>query len=195
MHPRIQQLLEHLNTQREVLRSSVERFPVDSLRQRPARGGWSAAEVLEHVAIVESHVTSMFSSVVAEGRRQGLPADTDTTTVLDPLLMEVFLNRNRRVETGSSNRPTGAMDVAEAWAELEEARRVFLEAIRDADGLALGQLSRSHPVGQQLNMYDWIAFVGWHEARHAAQIDEIARIIRTEIAAGVARHEPRKNSA
>ena len=36
-------------------------------------------------------------------------------------------------------------------------------------------MTRPHPAGHELNGYQWIGFIGIHEARHAAQIDEIGR--------------------
>jgi hypothetical protein len=43
-----------------------------------------------------------------------------------------------------------------------------------SDRLALGTLSMPHPLFGPLSAYHWLAFVGGHEARHAAQIREIA---------------------
>jgi len=40
-------------------------------------------------------------------------------------------------------------------------------------GLRLEDVARDHPVGMSLTLYQWLAFVGYHELRHAAQIREI----------------------
>ena len=53
------------------------------------------------------------------------------------------------------------------------ASRVNLAAIARGDGLALSQVEHPHPIFGPLNLYQWVAFVGAHEARHAAQIREV----------------------
>lgn len=48
------------------------------------------------------------------------------------------------------------------------------EALRAGDGLALGTRFLPHRVFGQMPLYYFFAFVGAHEARHAAQIREIS---------------------
>jgi hypothetical protein len=48
------------------------------------------------------------------------------------------------------------------------------------DGLALGRVTRAHPTLGPLNRYQWVLFVGQHEARHAAQLQDIARQLVTQ---------------
>ena len=47
-------------------------------------------------------------------------------------------------------------------------------AVDRADGLAIGEVTAPHPFLGSLNLYQWLIFLGAHEARHAAQIREIA---------------------
>jgi hypothetical protein len=69
-------------------------------------------------------------------------------------------------------------------AALAESRRELLSALDLADGLALGQISFPHPLIGPLDLYQWVLFVGQHEARHAAQIEEIAGTIGFKPVAG-----------
>jgi hypothetical protein len=48
------------------------------------------------------------------------------------------------------------------------------DAIRAADGLALGSIRQTHARLGELDLYQWILFVGEHEARHVQQAAEIA---------------------
>jgi hypothetical protein len=59
-----------------------------------------------------------------------------------------------------------------AWEELERGGRAVREAAGAGDGLALGTVYHPHPQFGPLSLYQWIAFVGAHEGRHAAQIRE-----------------------
>ena len=70
--------------------------------------------------------------------------------------------------------PRGDLSAAEGLAALETSRRELLSAVAEGDGLALGTVTYPHPLLGDLNLYQWILFVGQHEARHAGQIREIA---------------------
>jgi hypothetical protein len=69
------------------------------------------------------------------------------------------------------------MDAAEAWRVLEEVRQGLRESLLAADGLALGEIVRPHPLLGEAILYQWIAFVGAHEARHTAQVREIGQAL------------------
>jgi hypothetical protein len=178
MQPRIEELLKHLREQRTVLQSATDHFPAALLDQRPTPERWSVANVLEHLAIIETRVAALLSSKISNARAEGLRNETETASVLDPQHRELFLDRTRRVDARDSGRPTGEMDAPTAWTALGESRRKLIDVVSAADGLALGEVMHAHPIVGPLNMYHWIAFVGWHEARHAAQIDEIGEALK-----------------
>jgi len=176
MHPRTAELLQYLDAQREALRAVVERIPPGQREQSPGPGRWSVAEVLEHLSRVEGSITRLFTVRLAEAREHGLGAETETTLVLPTLDLDRLVDRSYSVTASEAARPQGGLDAGAAWAALEAARQAFREAILSGDGLALGEVvhPRPHPVFGVLNLYQWVAFVGGHEARHTAQIREIA---------------------
>ncbi|HEU4629913.1 MAG TPA: DinB family protein [Gemmatimonadaceae bacterium] len=173
MHTRIAELLDFLDAQREVLRAAVARVPADAGERRPAPDRWSAAEILEHLSLVERSVAGLLTARLAEARAGGLGPDTATTSVLATFDLRRVLDRSRRVTASTRAQPSQGLDAAAAWAALERTRAALREAVLAADGLALGEVTHSHAALGTLTLYEWIAFVGGHEARHAAQIDEI----------------------
>jgi hypothetical protein len=58
--------------------------------------------------------------------------------------------------------------------KLDESRRTLRASLPALDGLALGEISYAHPLLGRLTIYQWLLFLGQHEARHADQIREIA---------------------
>jgi len=42
------------------------------------------------------------------------------------------------------------------------------------DGLALGELRHTHMRFGEIDLYQWILFVGIHERRHTSQLREVA---------------------
>ena len=116
MHPRTHELLEHLATQRAVLRQSLDTTPPSLRQQRPAEGRWSIAQVLEHLAIVERQVVALLRRGVHQAATAGpLPDDDATTPVLPTIDGALLLDRERRVTAGPQVQPSGALDADGAW--------------------------------------------------------------------------------
>lgn len=175
MHPRIQELVHHLESSRAALDRAVERVP-EALRERPpGPRRWSVAEVLEHLTVVDRRVGDLLEQYLAAARTGGgLPAETRTDSVLEGFAAELLLDRSRPLVATQATLPRGGRSIAEIGQELEEARARLLEIVRSADGLAIGEVVHPHPVAGPLDLYQWIAFAGVHERRHAAQVEEIA---------------------
>jgi hypothetical protein len=86
-------------------------------------------------------------------------------------------DRNRVVDRGSKrNAPEAThpidVDPGTAWETLLRDRKTFKATALRGDGLALGTVTAPHPAFGQITLYEWIAFVGYHGARHGAQIAE-----------------------
>ncbi|HEX3556309.1 MAG TPA: DinB family protein [Thermoanaerobaculia bacterium] len=173
MHPRTEELLHYLDTQRAVLRAAVDSVPAERREVPPEPGRWSVAGVLEHLSQVETSLTRLFNSRLSEAKARGLGPETETTPILGALGMERVVDRSQRFSTSQAAQPQAGLDAEKAWAALEAAGAAFREALLAGDGLALGELVHPHVLLGPFNFYQWAAFVGAHEARHAAQIREI----------------------
>lgn len=171
MNPRSSKLFEHLDHHRANLRIAVAEVPPELRDQPPAPDRWSVIELLEHLVLVERRLTYLFSQWLAEAREQGLPPEDETEFDLTETL-EVVLNRGYQVTASEAVRPQGKLDETAAWAALEEARRDLKATVLSGEGLPMSRFSRPHPALGPLNFYQWVEFVGWHEARHTAQIRE-----------------------
>lgn len=171
MHARTRELLDFLDAERQVLRGALDATPVSRREQPPAAGRWSAAGVVEHLAIVEARVGAMLAAQIAAAKAGGGTLETETGPILPALGLARVIDRSTRVHAPEAAHPTGlALDAA--WGALERAGDDVRSALRDADGLALGAMMLPHPLFGPLSYYEWFAFVGAHEARHAAQIRE-----------------------
>jgi hypothetical protein len=173
MHPRTTELLAYLEAQRAELRAAFDAIP-PAARDRPrAPELWSAAAIVEHLAIVGERIALRLSKGINEARANGLGPDTSTAPILPMLNLGRTLDRSRRFTAPEVLKPTGLGGDA-AWAALERATVQVRAAVAAGDGLALETVTQPHPAFGPLSLYEWIAFVGAHEARHAAQIREMA---------------------
>jgi hypothetical protein len=159
-----------LNADREALRAAVERVPRELRGHRPAPDRWSVAEILEHLGIVEGRSTALLAPQLADAPLLGGPAAVTGISQL----RQFTVDRSRAVVAPETIRPTGKVDADSAWAALETSRNQLLELMRGAEGRDLTVVTRTHPVLGRIDGYQWLSSIGAHEARHTAQIAEIA---------------------
>jgi hypothetical protein len=182
MHPRIEELLEYIDVERAKLRAVVDSVPPERRGRSPAPDTWSVAQVVEHLAATERRITAMFRRVVGEAKTAGLAAETETSSQLETLNPDQFADRTRKFVGPAAVSPSGDANCDGACAALESARHEFKQAVLEADGLALGEITAPHPIFGPLSLYRWISFIGGHDARHAKQIREIDGALATESA-------------
>jgi hypothetical protein len=175
VHPRTTELLAHLERHRAALRRAIDKVPVALRTTRPAADRWSVASVIDHVALVERRVTMGLSGKLAEARAHGLDAETAAASVIDERAMARYLNRERRVQSGEASEPRANVTAGEAWTAAAEARDATIALLEKADGLAVDGVSLPHPALGPLSFYQWMVFLGGHDARHSLQIDEVGR--------------------
>lgn len=175
MHPRIQEVLDYLDTTRTDLGNVIDRIPSGRRDERPAADRWSVAEILEHLAIIENRVGEMVAGAIDGGRAANLGPEIETTSILDTIDRSRIGDRSQRVTAPEIVRPLSQTDAASAWLALQQARERLKAAVVSGDGLALSEIKRQHPVLGVIDLYQWMLFVGAHEARHTKQVREIAQ--------------------
>jgi uncharacterized damage-inducible protein DinB len=180
VHPRLQEIIHHLDTHRAALKTAVDDTPPSLRTKRPGPDRWSVAEILEHLAIVEASIGNTIAGKLAAARAAGLGQDIETTPVVPTVDMARLLDRNTRLVAGTAAEPTGTRDDKTSWTTLVTLRDGLKATLREADGLALGDLTWSHPRLGTMNGYQWLLFLGAHEGRHAAQIEEVMRHITAD---------------
>ncbi|GKV65288.1 MULTISPECIES: DinB family protein [Sporosarcina] len=149
---------------REELYKQVNELSDEQINQKPAEDRWSIKQLLQHLYLMEGAVTKTIQSQLASDK-QNLAQDKP---------IELTVNRSTKVEAPDFAVPT------EDFATLEE-----LKAKLSATHEALRHLSEStpeeqlevksypHPVFGEMNLKQWIPFVGYHELRHIEQLKEV----------------------
>jgi hypothetical protein len=164
------ELLTYLDQQRSVLKSAFESVPVESRDRLASPERWSTANIVEHLAIVEGRVSKILLERFVEGR-PGLVASTRTQPVLPTIDYKRMYDRSNRVKAPETAIPTG-LNAASAWIALENSSTMLRDLVVAGDGLELGSVTHPHPRFGVLSVYEWVAFLGAHEVRHAQQIRE-----------------------
>ncbi|MEO8090707.1 MAG: DinB family protein, partial [Gemmatimonadales bacterium] len=175
MHPRIAELIDYLEQQRATLLQALSLIPEPLRDRRCDPATWSAAEVLEHLHRVEKGIVRLLIHSVERAKIDGVELERDASSVLASLDPLRLLDRSLRVIAPEPVTPRGQLTAAQAVAALRDSRQALVSALHEADGLALGRITRTHPTLGTLDLYQWVLFVGQHEARHAGQLQDLAR--------------------
>lgn len=183
MHPRVEEVINYLDSERATLRGAVERVPPELRDQQPGPDRWSVAQVLEHLGLIEKRVGLGMTKWVEEARHGSLGPETGTASVMNSLPRQLIADRSRPRTAPEEVRPPGDIDARAAWEALENARETLRSAFLSGDGLALSEVVQPHPILGPINLYQWMLFVGSHEERHTAQIIEIADHFKAEAGA------------
>lgn len=172
MHPRMQELLEFMDEQYAAFCAAADAVPPAERERQPADGGWSVAQVVDHVGRVEGMFAHFLTKAMDEA--QGVAAEAETSSVLSPALLHKVRDRSTRRNAPPPAHPDPDARYDDARAVLDQAHRRGRELLAGADGLALETITMPHPSLGVLNLYEWGVAVGGHEARHAEQIRELA---------------------
>lgn len=174
MHPRIEEVKSQLALRRAQLEEVLTELPRERWSERPAAGGWTMAELVDHLRVVEDSCTRVIRKLMQKIRDDALGAETETSALLPvhgPVAM--IVNRERKFEAPPFVAPGTNPDPAEAYRGLLATRAALLDTLHEADGMALSAVTRPHPVVGPIDGYGWALSVAEHEARHTEQAREI----------------------
>lgn len=178
MQPRITEVLTYLDTRRAALESTLAEVQPALRELRPSPESWSVAEVIQHLALTEGRVTEVVAHCIDRVLQADVGPESETSPVGTSFDIGRVLDRSRPVVAGESVLPRELLDANAAWERLERCRTRLRELVISADGLALAKVTAPNRVLGPLDGYQWILFVGAHEARHTEQIREIGEQLR-----------------
>lgn len=179
MRSRLAELMAFTERSRQELLAGVAEVPMDAHMHRPVDESWSVADVLQHLHLVEQGTVRLLFRSFRKAREAGLEREAETSSLLSMLDRFRLPERTSRLSAPDFTRPADACDVPTALARLAESREGLRTWAREADGFALDRVRWQHPLLGELSLYGWVLMIGQHELRHAAQIRDIARSVRS----------------
>jgi uncharacterized damage-inducible protein DinB len=174
MHPRLAEIVRYVDERRAELESAAMRLPYERWSERPAPDAWSVAQVFDHLHLSESGTARLLAKRIARAKEAGLGPERSEETLMSSLdFFPVRDGPNRQApEIVVPRADARAPEVHDA---LRRSRADLHAAIREGDGLALEEVTATHPALGVINVYQWLLFIGQHEARHTRQVAEIVR--------------------
>ena len=168
---RLTEISDFLDGRRAEVYAVTEGIPAERLERVPPGGGWTAAQVLEHLALAESKTSQYLAARLAKAIAAGLPREQEESSVLaaaDGFPAVGPANAPEAVIPAPGVAPSAAM--ADLRASHEEMRAL----LRSADGWALAAVQARHPLFGPMNMYQSLLFIGHHDRSHLPQITRAA---------------------
>lgn len=156
-----------------VLERDVATLEYLQLGWRPPEGGWSIAQVLEHLIITDESYLEVFDRILAQ------PPVAPSNAEWTPSLVGGFLTRSQMPNATKMRTPSlwqpGPGSRAEPVAEYIKVRRRLIDAMRKADGHNLRRTKLSSPAAKliRINLGDAFMTIVVHTQRHLQQIERI----------------------
>lgn len=174
---KIQPILQKLTRAQAQFLQPADAIAAAQWLEQPKAGGWSAGELAAHLCDVERGVLGYADRVIRKSPR---PVPFYKRLHVPPLIVE---RRIVKRKAPTVIRPsTNLGDKESMLAELRGVRertRAFLQETLHRD---LSAYVWRHPFLGNLNFYNWIAFVGAHQIRHAKQMWEIRQNLPKDVA-------------
>jgi hypothetical protein len=169
----VSEIFDEIDRTRGRLLETVEGLSDEQQGFRPAPEKWSAAQLCEHLSIVEGNVTKLIDRLLAKAEESDQVRDPATSFA--PVSIEEFVEQTRtqKLDAPERVRPGDSCPLADSLAALRDTRDA-LHALRPRLEQADGHAVRfPHPAWGSLNLYQWLLFIGAHEERHIAQIEAL----------------------
>lgn len=158
----------YLEKTRDGVVASVRGLSDAQFKFKSAPDRWSVAETLEHIALAEDMI---FQNVTEKVMKGGPGAPGRDTAKLDAAVLAMVPDRSRKAQAPPPLVPTSRWTPQQALDHFLASRAKTIEYMKTTHGL------RDHvadsPLGQPLDGYEWLLFIGAHSERHTKQILEV----------------------
>jgi hypothetical protein len=172
---------ENERVRRELV-ARVEGVGEEKQCERAAADGWSVADIIEHLSLTERRVSKALDTMLpqVEGDAGGANGEARAAQAFVPFSLDAYVEqaRDKKFEAPEFIRPRG-VPLSESLAHLRESRAA-LEAMRPRFERADFAAQFPHPAFGMLNVGQWLAFIGIHEARHLRQIERQLEMMNAE---------------
>lgn len=160
--------VQYLEQTRDGVAAAVKGLSEAQLKFKPAPDRWSIAEVLEHIALVEDGIFQNVSEKVMKAPAGAANRDTAKT---DSFVLAALPDRSHKAKAPPEFVPTGRWTASEGLDHFQKSREKTISFLQSTPDL------REHvvdsPLGQPLDAYEWLLFMGGHSERHTKQILEV----------------------
>ncbi len=169
----VAEIFTEINGIRNRLYEEVKGLSPEQTTLKPSAERWCIAEILEHLAKVDRVLVTRIDKMLTEleeAAPSGEVCGNFTPFSLDSLIERA---RGEKFKSPVPALPDSGLPVHESLAKLRSSRADILFMQPRIEARDLSQVTFPHFVFGQLNIYQWLAFIGVHETRHLKQIESV----------------------
>jgi uncharacterized damage-inducible protein DinB len=159
---------KYLDETRDGVAAATKGLSEAQMKFKPAPDRWSVAETLEHITLVED---ALFQNVTSNVMKAPVGAPDRDTAKIDAMVLAMVSDRSHKKQAAPQFVPTGRWTPAETLEHFDRSRAKTIELLQSTPDLRAHAIDS--PLGQQLDGYEWLLFMGAHSQRHTKQILEI----------------------
>jgi DinB superfamily len=168
---RMTEISDYLDESRAGVYAAIDGIGAERLERVPADGGWTAAQVLQHLSLAESKASQYLAARLGTAIAAGLGREQDESSVL---AVADGLAPVTPLVAPEAATPAPVVTATDAIAALRASHDEMRNLLRSADGWALASVQTRHPLFGPMNMYQSLVLLGHHDRRHTPQIARAA---------------------
>ncbi|UOQ70084.1 DinB family protein [Hymenobacter cellulosilyticus] len=145
---------------------------------RPAAGGWTIDEVLEHIGLTNHFLLILIAKGTTKALQKAALTELPTTLTHDDFqldkLTEIGQHQSFAWVRPEHMEPTGSKPLAEVRMQLREQVQQclgYLEQLKNGEGLLYKTTMSVNSLGK-INVYEYLYFLAQHGRRHLTQLDK-----------------------
>lgn len=173
----MKRVLKRLDRVHEKLAATVAPLDEAMFARQPADGGWSVAQIIQHLALVEDRVIKELQKEVSRPpRKVSFIKRFVPTRIVSSRLMRV--KAPPAVNPEASAGPAAVNEIpskASAIANYNRARYDLKNLCATHGNDRFRQIVFKHPFLGEIDGVATVSFVGYHEQRHYKQIREVLK--------------------
>ncbi|PEC49046.1 hypothetical protein COJ46_23105 [Bacillus sp. AFS077874] len=149
---------------REELIEVIDHLTDEQLNKKVNNEKWSIIQVLEHLYLMESKLVKLMTRTFNEA-----PSE-----VIQDKPIHLATDRTKKITSPPHFEPTDQfITKIEMTEKLNQSRKSLHEFVELTKDHKLDDKGMPHPIFGQINLKQWIPFIGVHEKRHIDQIREL----------------------
>lgn len=172
LSPQLAELRQQFEACSERARAILTENPEVTLKQRPPRGGWCAAECVVHLTLTTGQYESIVQDGFARAQKGGEPYKRDWKGRFLAWIMEPPYRTG--VKTRPEFEPVTTGSPQQVLADFLASQKVMFERLERANGLALDQtlVESAFKKGFFYNMFSLFHILAAHQRRHLWQAEQ-----------------------